>query len=125
MTHTSESLSALKFSEVKAIAQELAIDPSGKKTKKESWIVAILDFQPLPVVAEVEEIPEVIAAPIVTKSRIIAAKSYAQKNYESWGSQVVESMTDEMLAESIANASDLWDWARSMKSEYSRCTVAA
>ena len=125
MTHTSESLSALKFAEVKAIAAELNIVPSGNKSKKESWIVAILDFQPLPIIAEVVEVEAVIAAPIVTKSRLIAAKSYAQKNYESWGSMVVESMTDEMLAESIANASDLWDWARSMKAEYSRSTVAA
>ena len=125
MTHTTESLSALKLSEVKAIAAELNIVPSGNKSKKESFIVAILDFQPLSFVEVVEEIIPVIAAPIVTKSRLNAAKSYAQKNYESWGSMVVESMTDEMLAESIANASDLWDWARSMKAEYSRSTVAA
>ena len=125
MTHTTESLSALKLSEVKAIAAELNIVPSGNKSKKESFIVAILDFQPLSFVEVVEEIIPVIAAPIVTKSRLNAAKSYAQKNYESWGSMVIESMTDEMLAESIANATDLWQWARSMKAEYSRSTVAA
>ena len=125
MTHTSESLSALKFSEVKAIAAELNIVPSGNKSKKESWIVAILDFQPLPIIAEVVEVEAVIAAPIVTKSRLNAAKSYAQKNYDSWGSMVIKSMTDIELAESIANAADLWDWARSMKAEYSRCAAAA
>ena len=60
------------------------------------------------------------SAPIVAKSRLQAAKAYAQKHYDSWGSKVIDSMSDQMLVESIANARDLWEWARNMKAEFSQ-----
>ena len=61
-----------------------------------------------------------IAALIVTKSRLQAAKAYAQKHYDSWGSKVIDLMTDAALSESILACKDLWEWARMMKADFSQ-----
>ena len=54
MIHTAASLASLKISELKVIAAQLNVIPAGNKSRKQTWVDAILAVQ------VVEEIPAVI-----------------------------------------------------------------
>ena len=65
MIHTAASLSALKLSDIKVIASELSIVPVGNKSKRETFITAILEFQSAQVIVQT---PAIESQPIIVQS---------------------------------------------------------
>ena len=68
MTHTAASLASLKLAEIKVIASELDIVPVGDKSKRETFITAILEFQSAQVIVQtpaIESQPIIEVPPVV------------------------------------------------------------
>ena len=68
MIHSAASLASLKLAEIKVIASELSIIPEGNKSKRETFITAILEFQSAQVIVQVPTIKLVqptIEVPVV------------------------------------------------------------
>ena len=57
MTHSAASLASLKISELKVIAAELNVIPAGNKSRKQTWVDAILEHQVI-VIPAVSEVPQ-------------------------------------------------------------------
>ena len=60
MIHTAASLATLKISELKVIATELNVIPTGNKSRKQTWVGAILEHQVIVIPAAIESQPVIV-----------------------------------------------------------------